>query len=66
VILDQITALGSIRYGFPLHYYDAWTDLFARNQFTDDMWRSILLQVPYVIVFCAIAWWWFHRKDVKS
>jgi ABC-2 type transport system permease protein len=66
VILDQITSLGSIRYGLPLHYYDAWTDLFSRNQFTGDMWRSILLQIPYVIVFCGIAWWWFHRKDVKS
>ena len=30
------------------------------------MWRSILLQIPYVIVFCGIAWWWFHRKDIKS
>jgi ABC-2 type transport system permease protein len=66
VILDQITSLGSIRYGLPLHYFDAWSDLFSRNQFTDDMWRSIFLQVPYVILFCGIAWWWFRRKDVKS
>jgi ABC-2 type transport system permease protein len=66
VILNQITSLGSIRYGLPIRYYDAWSDLFTRNQFTGDMWRSILIQVPYVIVFLGIAWWWFHRKDIKS
>ena len=30
------------------------------------MWRSILLQVPYVVVFLSVAWWWFRRKDIKS
>jgi ABC-2 type transport system permease protein len=66
LILGEITSLGSIRYGLPVHYYDAWTDLFLRNEFTTDMWRSVLLQIPYVLVFCGIAWWWFHRKDIKS
>ncbi len=66
LILNEITSLGSIRYGLPIRYYDAWSDLFLRNEFTADMWRSIALQVPYVIVFCGIAWWWFHRKDIKS
>jgi ABC-2 type transport system permease protein len=66
IILNEITSLGAIRYGLPIRYYDAWSDLFTSNRFTDDMWRSILLQIPYVIVFCGIAWWWFHRKDIKS
>jgi len=66
LILGQISSLGSIRWGMPVAYYDSWTDLFIRNTFTDDMWRSILLQIPYVIVFCGIAWWWFYRKDIKS
>lgn len=66
LILNEITSLGSIRYGLPVRYYDAWSDLFTKNHFTDDMWRSILLQIPYVVVFLAIAWWWFHRKDIKS
>lgn len=65
-ILDAIDSLGSIRYGLPVHYFDAWADLFTGNRFTDDMWRSALLQIPYVLVFCGIAWWWFHRKDIKS
>jgi ABC-2 type transport system permease protein len=66
LILGEITSLGAIRYGLPVHYYDSWSDLFVRNTFTDDMWRSVLLQIPYVIVFCGIAWWWFHRKDITS
>jgi ABC-2 type transport system permease protein len=66
LILGEITSLGAIRYALPVHYYDSWSDLFTRNTFTDDMWRSILLQIPYVIVFCGFAWWWFHRKDIKS
>jgi ABC-2 type transport system permease protein len=66
LILNEITSLGSIRYGLPVRYYDAWSDLFTRNEFTGDMWRSIFLQIPYVIVFLSIAWWWFHRKDIKS
>ncbi len=66
VILNEITSLGSIRYGLPIRYYDAWSNLFTRNEFTGDMWRSIFVQVPYVIVFLGISWWWFHRKDIKS
>lgn len=66
LILGEIRSLGAIRYGLPVRYYEAWTDLFVRNEFTDDMWRSMLIQVPYVVVFCGIAWWWFHRKDIKS
>ena len=66
LILNEITSLGSIRYGLPVRYYDAWSDLFIRNEFTGDMWRSIGLQIPYVLVFCGVAWWWFHRKDIKS
>jgi ABC-2 type transport system permease protein len=66
IILNQIRSLGAIRYGLPIRYYDAWIDLFTRNEFTGDMWRSILIQIPYLVVFCGIAWWWFHRKDIKS
>ncbi len=30
------------------------------------MVRGVLLQLPYVIVFGAIAFWWLRRKDVLS
>jgi ABC-2 type transport system permease protein len=65
-ILDGITSLGSIRYGLPTHYFQAWTDLFRGNGPTADMARGALLQIPYLIVALSIAWWYFRRKDVHS
>jgi ABC-2 type transport system permease protein len=67
-ILDNITALGSIRYGFPTHYLDAWTRLFTHPSGgpTGDMLRGTLLQIPYVVIFGGIAWWYFRRKDILS
>jgi ABC-2 type transport system permease protein len=67
-ILDNITAIGSIRYGFPTHYLDAWNRLFTHPSAgpTGDMLRGTLLQIPYVLVFGGIAWWYFRRKDILS
>ncbi len=65
-ILDAISQLGSIRYGLPTHYMEAWNGLFVQPTQTADMVRGALLQIPYVLVFGAIAWWWFRRKDITS
>ena len=65
-ILDNITALGSIRYGFPTHYFDAWDALFQGTGPTGDMLRGTLLQIPYALVFLGIGWWYFRRKDILS
>jgi len=65
-ILDSITAIGSIRYGFPTHYIDSWDSLYFRGHASADMARGALLQVAYVVVFCAFAAWWFRRKDILS
>jgi ABC-2 type transport system permease protein len=65
-ILDTISAIGSIRNVFPTHYSDAWTDLFLRNHASADMLRGALIQIPYVVVFCGVAAWWFRRKDIMS
>jgi ABC-type transport system involved in multi-copper enzyme maturation, permease component len=65
-ILGAIDSLGSIRFGMPAYYLDSWSDLFRTGKFTDDMWRSVLLQVPYVLVFVGVAYWWFRRKDITS
>ena len=66
-ILGGITALGSIRSALPTRHFDAWTRLFTANTGpTDDMLRGTLLVIPYVVVFLAIAWWWFRRKDILS
>jgi ABC-2 type transport system permease protein len=66
-ILDGISSIGSIRYGFPTHYFDAWHPLFTSNGGpTADMLRGTLLQVGYVVLFLGLAWWWFNRKDILS
>ena len=75
-ILDGITSLGSVRYGLPTHYFDAWDSLFTARGgvirpgnvegWTSDMTRGMLLPIAYVLVFLGIAWWYFRRKDVLS
>lgn len=65
-ILNAIPALKSIRDGLLTHYWHAWEGLFADPSSTSDMVSGTLLQVPYVIVFLAIAWWWFRRRDILS
>lgn len=65
-ILDAIDSLGSIRYGLPTHYFDAWIDLFHGDGVTPDMTRGALLQVGYVLAFSGVAFWWFRRKDILS
>jgi ABC-2 type transport system permease protein len=66
-IMDGITAIPqSVRNVMPTHYFDVWSDLFTRGGSAPDMWKGILLQVPYILIPCTIAWWWFHRKDILS
>jgi ABC-2 type transport system permease protein len=64
-ILDNIEAIGKIRYIFPTHYYDAWTNLFQGGS-TNDMHTGWLIQIPYVLAFSAFGWFWFRRKDILS
>jgi ABC-2 type transport system permease protein len=66
LILDSISSLGSIRYGLPTHYFDSWVDLLTQGQWHSDLWRGVLLQLAYVVVFFLIGLWWFRRKDIKS
>jgi len=66
LILDAISSLGSIRYGLPTHYFDTWTDLLTRGEWHSDLWRGVLLQLVYVVVFFLVGLWWFRRKDIKS
>ncbi|MHB2024341.1 MAG: ABC transporter permease [Mycobacteriales bacterium] len=65
-ILDAIPAFGSLRYGLPTHYWQAWNGLFAAPTQTSDMIRGALLQLPYAAVFLAVAYFYFTRKDVLS
>ncbi len=65
-ILGAIDSIGPIRYGFPTFYNGAWSSLFTGADFGGDMVRNVLVQIPYVIVFVAIGYWWFRRKDITS
>jgi ABC-2 type transport system permease protein len=65
-IVDAIEPLADKRNYLPTHYLEAWTGLFNPTYSGGEMLSGILIQIPYVIVFCAIGWWWFHRRDIKS
>jgi ABC-2 type transport system permease protein len=65
-ILDAIPQLGAIRYGLPTHYLTDWRPLFVANEANAEMIRGVVVQIPYVVVFLAVAFWWFNRKDVLS
>jgi ABC-2 type transport system permease protein len=65
-ILGAIDSIGPMRYGFPTYYGGAWSDYVLYGRFTDNMWRDLLLQIPYLIVFVGIAVWWFRRKDITN
>ena len=66
-ILDAITPLGRIRSILPTHHLEAWRHLFLPfTGSTQEMWKGVVLQVPYVVVCLAVAWWWFQRKDIVS
>jgi ABC-2 type transport system permease protein len=65
-ILNNIQALNGTSYVYPTHYLDAWHGLFLQPTQMSEIVRGLILQVPYVVVFLAIGWWWFNRKDVIS
>jgi ABC-2 type transport system permease protein len=65
-ILDQITALGSLRVVLPTHYAQAWLGLLSNPVQTDDMVKGIISSLVYATAFFALAWYRFLRKDVVS
>jgi ABC-2 type transport system permease protein len=65
-ILDQITALGSIRSFLPTHFNEAWLGLLSTPMQTDDVVRGMVSAVAYSSVLLALAWWRFLRKDIVS
>ena len=65
-ILDAIEPLDSFRSILPTHYLEAWTSMFNPTYDGGEMLTGILIQIPYVVVFCAIGWFWFLRRDIKS
>jgi ABC-type transport system involved in multi-copper enzyme maturation permease subunit len=65
-ILDQVSALGSIRNGLPTHYWLAWLDLLVDPVDASKMTTGLLEMLPWVIVPLLLAFRIFNRKDVLS
>lgn len=65
-ILDQVTALGSVRNGLPTHYWLSWLDLLVDPVNASHMTTGLLEMLPWVVVPLALAFWNFGRKDVLS
>lgn len=65
-ILDSFSAMGDLRVILPTHYWTAWQDLFASSPEWADMSKGALLQAVYVILFLALAFWSFRRRDILT
>ena len=65
-ILDQITALGSVRVGLPTHFSDAWLGLLSTPPQVDDLVKGAIAAVCYATLFWSLAFWRFTRKDITS
>jgi ABC-2 type transport system permease protein len=65
-ILDQITALGSIRLFLPTHYNNAWVGLLSTPIQTESIVRGLVSSLAYAVVFFSFAFWRFLRKDIVS
>jgi ABC-2 type transport system permease protein len=65
-ILDQVTALGSVRSYLPTHYWLAWLDLLVDPVDASQMTHGLLEMLPWVVVPLLLAFWNFRRKDILS
>jgi ABC-type transport system involved in multi-copper enzyme maturation permease subunit len=65
-ILDQVSALGSVRNGLPTHYWLAWLDLLVDPVDASQMTTGLLEMLPWAIVPLLLAFRIFQRKDVLS
>ena len=65
-IMDGITQFGTLRYGFPTHYLDAWRSMFTANSFSRDMIAGGVVQLCWASVFAVAATVSFRRKDIRS
>jgi len=65
-ILDQVSALGTLRNGLPTHYWLAWLDLLRDPVDTGQMTIGLLELLPWVVVPLLLAFRHFGRKDILS
>ncbi|MEV8093973.1 ABC transporter permease [Kitasatospora sp. NPDC085879] len=65
-VLDAVTALGDLREWLPAHWQYAWADALQPRLEWGGMIQGVSLSVSYAIVFLALAFRGFARKDVVS
>ncbi len=65
-ILDQITALGSLRSFLPTHYATAWRDLLSDEVDWANMINGAATSLAYATAFGVLAVLHFSRKDITS
>ncbi len=65
-ILEQIDALGAIRDWLPTRYTLAWVGLLGDPPDTADMVRGVAYALGYSVVFLAVAYRHFARKDIVT
>ncbi|NUT35090.1 MAG: ABC transporter permease subunit [Hamadaea sp.] len=65
-ILNQITALGSLRNLLPTHYSQAYLGLLTTPVQVDDIVKGAISALAYAAIFWSLAWFRFLRKDVTS
>ncbi|MFB9567027.1 ABC transporter permease [Saccharopolyspora hordei] len=65
-ILDQITALGSLRTYLPTHYSTAYADLLGAEADWTEVAHGAFSALAYATLFVVLAVWRFQRKDITS
>ncbi|MDX6316003.1 MAG: type transport system permease protein [Streptomyces sp.] len=66
-ILDAITALGSLRDVLPTHWQYAWADALQPGQLEwAGMIKGTSVSVSFAVVFFALAFRGFRKKDIVS
>ena len=65
-LLLTLDAAHVVRPYLPTRYWLAFVDLFRDPILWHDVWRGVLLQLVYVVVFLAAGWANFMTKDVTD
>ena len=65
-IVDAVTALGAWREILPTHWQFAWVDVLQADPQWEGVVKGSAVSVAYALVFIALAFRHFERKDIVS
>jgi ABC-2 type transport system permease protein len=65
-IIDAVTALGGWRDLLPTHWQFAWVDALQSDMQWEGMIKGAAISVAYALLFIALAFRHFERKDIVS